>query len=308
MSVVSIGWTGPPPAWGMNLSEEMINTTQVRATLRPPSGLPVAALMVALGVITVSASYARNRAGESWAGPLYWTGEILVLLAPAIFVWTKRAVSAADGVGLAIILGVASYAIRQCYRPVQFTFSDEFQHLTAVQNILNTSHLFHANPTLPISADYPGLEVITSAIVRLSHLSIYSSAAVTVGIAHVVMTVGVFLFALEVLQTPRQAVIATLIYATGPQYQFFTSYFAYESLSLPLMIMSLVAFMRAMKTSSRGESSAWTVASLTLALGTIVTHHASSYALFGLEVILVITWHFTRAAIAARWYVLSVPL
>jgi hypothetical protein len=264
------------------------------------------ALGVALGVFIVAIGYARGRANQPWSAPLYWLGDSIVYLVPALLLVNKRRVTRTEGGGIAVILGIATYAIKECYRPLQFTFSDEFQHLPTIQAILATHHLFHANPLLAVSPYYPGLEIVTSALATLSHLSIYSAAAVVLGVAHLVGTVALFYLALEIVRNPRFAVLAVFVYATGPDYQFFTSYFAYESLALPLMIVSLLAIVRMVKSSSSRASVLWGGASVLFGVATAVTHHLTSYALFGLELCVLVFAMFKPDSARRRLGILAV--
>ena len=59
---------------------------------------------------------------------------------------------------------IATFLILAYYSPDQFRFLDEFQHVQTAQTILTTHHLFHVNTSLPVSPQYPGLEIITSAV------------------------------------------------------------------------------------------------------------------------------------------------
>jgi hypothetical protein len=207
----------------------------------------------------------------------------MVFLVPAVLLVNKRRVTRPEGGGIAVIFGIATFAIKECYSPLQFTFSDEFQHLSTIQAILTTHHLFHANPNLMVSPFYPGLEIVTSAVATLSRLSIYSSAAIVLGVAHLVATVALFYLAIELVPNARFAALTVFVYATGPSYLFFTSYFAYESLALPLLIVSLLALVKMVKSSSSRDALLWGGASLIFGAATTVTHHLSSYVLFGLE-------------------------
>jgi hypothetical protein len=250
-------------------------------------GIPLVAVSVAVGVILVAIGFARGRADQSWSNQFYWVGEALVYLSPAVLLLRRRKLTLIEGGGIAVILALATYAIKVCYSPLTFTFSDEYQHLTTLQSILSTHHLFHSNPNLAVSPFYPGLEVLTSAFATLSHLSVYASAATLLGLAHLATTLGIFYLAMEIIPNPRVAALTVFVYATGSDYQFFTSYFAYESLGLPLAILSLLALIKMVKSSSSRGAFVWGFASIALGSATVVTHHVSSYALVALELCVV---------------------
>ena len=234
---------------------------------------------VAIGVVIVAIAFARSRGGDPGAAPLYWVGQTTIYLVPAIAVFRGSRVSRSEGAGIALVLAIATYVVFECYSPLQFTFSDEFQHLSTLNSILSTNHLFASNPSLPVSPYYPGLEIATSALVRTTHMSVYLSAAVLMGIAHVVTTVGVFTIALRATRSPRASVLAVLIFASGSNFLFFTSYYAYESLGLTLMVTSLLALVGMVNAESRAQSLSWGFLFVFLGAATTVTHHVSSYAL-----------------------------
>jgi hypothetical protein len=239
---------------------------------------------VALGVLVVAIAFGRGRANQPWSGPLYWVGESVVFLVPAGLLLKRRAVTLVEGAGLAVIIAVATYAIKVCFSPLRFTFSDEYEHYTTLQSILTTHQLFHANPNLPVSPYYPGLEIVTSSFAQLSHLSIYASSAVVLGVVHLIGTLALFYLAFEIIPNARVAAITVFIYATGSDYRFFTSYFAYESLALPIAILALLAIVKMVKSTSARSATTWGLACFVLSFVTVVTHHVSSYFLIAMEV------------------------
>ncbi|MGO8477736.1 hypothetical protein ACC739_38260, partial [Rhizobium ruizarguesonis] len=60
-------------------------------------------------------------------------------------------------------------------RAVAFIDHDEFLHWATVKDILEAGRLFLPNPLLPVSPLYHGLELITSALVNLSGLSVLAA-------------------------------------------------------------------------------------------------------------------------------------
>ena len=57
------------------------------------------------------------------------------------------------------------YAIKLIHSPGSFTLFDEFHHWATLDDILVTGHLFIHNNILPASPFYPGLEIVSSAMV-----------------------------------------------------------------------------------------------------------------------------------------------
>ena len=79
--------------------------------------------------------------------------------------------------GLVMVFTVSEYLVTICYSPAAFTYADELSHWRTTVNILHTGKLFTANYVLPISPHYPGLEVLTSALVSVTGLSVFACRA-----------------------------------------------------------------------------------------------------------------------------------
>jgi hypothetical protein len=251
-----------------------------------PTGLgrlPWLTLGIATAVLVVAISYAMSRsqtpATVHWAGPLFWVGQVLLFLAPTMVLVSRRPTTSAEGLGIAFVVPLASYAILQSYHPIQFDFLDEFAHVQTAQSILTTHHLFHPNTVLPVSSQYPALEIVTTAFASISHLSIYASGAAVAGIAHVLFSVGLYLLVIELTGNPRVGGLAVVVYATGAHYQFFDSYFIYEVIALPFLVATLLAIAKLLKAPNGRAAAGWSIVAITAACLTIVSHHITSYVL-----------------------------
>src|ERR1700758_271450 len=121
------------------------------------NGIPNALLVVAFGVLLVSLGYARARAGSGFAVPLFWTGQVLILVFAA-YRLLRPSTPAPERVFLILLYAAQQSGIRWAYSPRMFTFSDELQHWRTLDSILTNHHLFGVNYSLPISPRYPGLE------------------------------------------------------------------------------------------------------------------------------------------------------
>ncbi|HZD66935.1 MAG TPA: hypothetical protein VE152_12625, partial [Acidimicrobiales bacterium] len=221
----------------------------------------------------------------------YWAGQALIYL--PVFVWLgrRRPIGAGEAGAAAALLAIATYLVKVCYSPTQFRFPDELLHWRTAQTILATHHLFGANPALPVSPLYPGLENITTALASVTGLSVTVVGLAVVGLCHLLVTVGVFLLVRSVLEAgslhktlppARTAGLAAAIYATGPHFQFFDAMFVYLVPALAFAVLTLVAAVRL--TTARGRAGVWTwggVAAVTGAV-VVVTHHVTSWALVGL--------------------------
>ncbi len=262
----------------------------------PARRLALVACGMALGVLIVALAYAGNRDHLRGAAEVYWVGQCVLFGAPAALLLGRRAVSRVEAIGIAVGLPAATYVIKECYSPIQFRFLDELAHVQTAQAILATHHLFHPNTALPVSPQYPGLEIATTALAALSHLSIYAAGTVVVGVAHILLAAGMYLLFLEVTRRPRIACLAVVIYATGPHYAFFDSYFIYEAIALPFMVACLLAVLRARREPRLGIALVWSGVAILCAAATVVSHHVTSWVLLGALICLEATsWRSWRA-------------
>jgi hypothetical protein len=255
--------------------------------------MPVLLLISACGVAMVAFAFAAGRADDSWGVPLYWLGEI-VFFAPLVFgVVSRRRLNETAILGLLIGLGLATFLIRYSYSPIQFTFPDELQHWRSTQQVLTTHHLSTFNPSLPISPDYPGLEIVTSALVQLTGLSIFSAGMIVVAVVHVLFIIGLFVLLKLIFPDARVAAAGTLIYATEPHFQSFDTIFAYQTFALPFLALSLAATAQLIQERGARRRSWWVAAILATAT-TVVSHHITSYALLAFLLLIALVVGFQR--------------
>ena len=237
--------------------------------------LPALSLVAALGVLTIALADNSARVNAPSAVPLFWIG-LLVLFVPIMTRLATPGVTRQESMGLVVILGLGLYLVKVLYSPVGFTLFDEFLHWRTANDIATSAHLFYQNPMLPVSPLYPGLENVTSALMSLSGLTIFQAGVVVVGVARLVMLLALYLFYEEIGQSSRLAGIGAALYMMNPNFLFFDSQFAYESLALPLMLLVLFAIVRWQRERSAHRVGFSLVAALGV-LAVIITHHVTGY-------------------------------
>lgn len=250
-------------------------TTGTGTVDRPPRAL--AGLLVSLGggVLLVAVAYYGARLNQSWSEPLFWTG-LLVLFLPVAFRLTGRQASRVERLVLVIALGLALYIVKVLLEPNAFALHDELGQFRSVADILRTGRLYSPNPVVPAYSFYPGLLTVTAALSSLSGLGIFPCGVIILALARVILVGGLFLLVERVSESARIAGLAVLIYAANPNFVFFDSQFAYESLALGLGVMTLWAA-TAVFNRRPGRTRAFLVVVL-LDCSLIVTHHLTSYA------------------------------
>lgn len=228
-----------------------------------------------VGVVLLAAADARSRSGASGGYLLFWAGLALIFVPSAAVLLLSRRGRAAR-LAAALGFGLALYLAKVVYEPTTFTFHDEFAHYRNAANLLASGQLFGYNPLIRATGYYPGLAVATDAVVRLTGLSVYTSGLILIGCARLTLVGALFLLVDELLDSPRAAGVAVVVYAAGPNFLYWDAQYAYESLALPLAVLTVFFLARR---SGRPPSLPAVLSSLAVALAVVATHHITAWIL-----------------------------
>ncbi|HUY79935.1 MAG TPA: hypothetical protein VMV29_24405 [Ktedonobacterales bacterium] len=242
--------------------------------------LPLICCVEALGLLTLAVADNANRANAPWGDTLFWIG-LAILFLPIAIRLLSSAPSRAERIGLVVILGMALYVVKFLAYPVMFTFFDELLHVRTAQDLLAQQRLFTFNSQLPISPFYPGLEIVTTTLSQLTGLTIFTAGIIVIGVARLLLLLGLYLFYEGVSQSARLAGIATMLYMTNPHFIFFDAQFAYESLAIGLGAFTLSLVVDRLR-AAPGYRASFTVAIWLMLGGLTITHHLTSYAIVAL--------------------------
>src|SRR5262245_57279924 len=199
--------------------------------LLPELSLGAAAVLLFTVLATGIAPVSHNTVQS-----LFWGGVWLLLLPTSLrLAWPF--VSRWERIGLLILATVALYALKVLGEPTGFRDFDEFLHWRTAQDMLATGQLFTPNPLLPISPAYPALEIVTTALVKMTGLSIFATAVVLIGLLRVLFICTLFLLFEQILHSTRLSALACVIYMSNWNYALFDASFAYESLGIVLLVM-----------------------------------------------------------------------
>ena len=191
----------------------------------PVAWAPVLALSSAFGVLSVAVAYAAARGGGT-DETAYWLGLLLIVVPLAIRLLSARP-SSTERLLLLLMGAFALYLVKVLHSPVAFTLHDEFSHLRTATDILEYGELFRPNPLLIASPFYPGLELLTVGLVRLTGLPIFEAGILIIGAARLLHVVALYLLYLRLSRSPRVAGVGTLLYAANPSFLFFDAAFSY---------------------------------------------------------------------------------
>lgn len=239
---------------------------------------PALSVVSSVGILLVALAYEGGRlSAQQWPEPLFWSGLVIIFLPIALRqLFPKPARQ--ERIALLITLTINLYLVKYLQYPLHFSGYDEFAHWLTAQDIVTTGHLFHANPLLPISAYYPGLEIVTSTMSSLTGLSLFVSGTILMGVIELIFVLSLYLFYEHFTSSARIAGIAAALYMANPQFLSFDMDFSYESLALPLAVFILLAI--AYRSDTRADRRKGLALIVWLGLAAVVvSHHVTSYAL-----------------------------
>ncbi|MEO8461984.1 MAG: hypothetical protein ABI555_02125 [Chloroflexota bacterium] len=257
-----------------------------------PSGLgqvPEIAAIAGLGLVLVAVGDTLGRSDASVADLFFWVG-LLAVVGPGAWRLLGASASGRERLGLVVLMGMALYVVKVLHSPIGFTLYDELQHLRTFDDIAASGGLYARNPLLLVGPLYPGLEIVTSVLTGVTGSGPFESAIVIVAAARLLLTIGLFLFLERATDNARIAGIGAFVYVANPNNLFFDSQFGYQSLAIGL---GMIVFYLVAESNGRWREGA--AGALLVAAASIVTHHATSYAL----VIFLLAWT------VARWLLRS---
>lgn len=270
-----LAWPGAPPQNSRALT--IGAPARALAVASPWGWLPALSLLVSISLMLIAVADGAARRGMESADLLFWTGLVL-MYAPALWRLFTDIPQRRERVGLLILLSIGLYIVKVLHSPNGYTFFDELLHVRTANDILRSGRLFAPNPMLPVSPLYPGLELVTTALVQLTGLSVTQAGIIFVGVARLLQTLALFRLFDVLTGSQRLAGIATALYLCHPHYSFFNAQFAYESVALPLAVVVLLLLARRSQIDAPLRWRYGLLAGLLIVVVS-VTHHATAYVL-----------------------------
>jgi hypothetical protein len=208
----------------------------------------------------------------------FWIGMFLLELPLAGFI-AFRATPRAMRTVLVILYGLVSYAPKLLRNPTSPVYHDEFAHWRATYEILSTGKLFQHNPITSIIAQYPGLHAATAALVHATGLTIWQAATLLLILFHVALVLGIAVLAQALGFNNRVASLIAILYSLNSSFLYFDTQYAYESVAITLAVWTLVAYVRTIRSRPGSGQASWSVLTVVLSAGTVITHHLSTFTL-----------------------------
>jgi hypothetical protein len=237
--------------------------------------LPEFVFAASIGVLLLALAYAMGRFSIEGGVAIYWIG-VIVIYVPIAYRLCMPFDGRAERLGLVIILGVFLLLVRMLYTSFDIQFGDELRHLGTTKDIVTTEHLFTYNPGLSVKPFYPGLHILTTALVKITGLSIRQAGIAIMILSRFILTTGMFLFIEQISNSARVAGVASAIYMANAHFQSFGAMYIYQSLDVPLMMVTFFVAVCGEQQQHRLGYRLWSVVSF---LAIIITHHTTSYVL-----------------------------
>ena len=174
------------------------------------------------------------------------------------------------------VLGLYPAVVYRMSSPLVLAGYDEQLHKQTLMDLLLGSGLFAPNPGLKVSPYYPGLELFTGVVIRLTGLPVVLAMSLVILLCRLLLVLIIYHAALLVSPSRRGASLVVAFYAVSAHFYSFNSGFAYQTLALTLGLGGIFLLRRAQLADDATAPPAFLIASLVL-IATVVTHHATSW-------------------------------
>jgi len=172
-----------------------------------------------------------------------------------------------------VCLGLTPTLMWHASNPLMFTGFDEQLHMRTLGDILSSHGLFQANPLLEVSPRYPGMEAATALLQQLG-LPTMVAAYVVIIVCRLALVTVLCDAVEQSTESMRAGGLAVAVYAISPQFVFFNSQYAYQTMSIPLAVAALNLIVRARL--SRNPLPLLAGATVCL-IALAVTHHMTGF-------------------------------
>jgi hypothetical protein len=240
--------------------------------------IAILCLTASAALLLISLGHGAGRRGEvDIASLLFWSGTVLLVVPISLrIVWPP--VARGERLFLLFLFVEALFYYKIVYAPTTFVHHDEFLHWIAASDLLTARRLFLSNPLLEIGPSYPGLEILTTAIVNLTGLPLLAAGTLLVAVLRGVFITALFLFYEKIAGSARIAAIACLVYMGCSTFVLFEAMFSYESLGIALCALIFAVEARSRDLVGRPRLRAVGLIALLLSALALTHHLSAAYA------------------------------
>jgi hypothetical protein len=237
----------------------------------------VAWLAAGAGVATDGLAVTLAWHNSSLGVPLFWLAIVapfLVFATILVRCWPSQATRQLT----VVLLGIYPAVIYRMTSPLVLGAYDEHLHERTLNDLLSGSGLFAPNPLLSVSPQYPGLELFTGVLIRLTGLPVIAGMELVVFMCRILLALAIYHGALDLTRSYRRASLMVIFYAASAEFYYYDSLFAYETIALALAVGGLVILNRALQRDFPAARRKPLLVLATVALmASVVSHHATSW-------------------------------
>jgi hypothetical protein len=248
-----------------------------------PVWVLVAVQATALTIQVVAVDTAWH--GASASGNVVSCAGLALTFASALWALTRARLSRPLRNAAVMGLGLTTAVQWRMNDPLLFRGYDEQLHMRTLSDIEASHSLFQPHPILAVSARYPALETLTALFHQLG-IPLMLAATLVVLLARLALVLALCAAVEHLTGSARAGGLAVAVYAVSPQFVFFNSQFAYQTLSLPLALTAVAFVARARW--AQNPTPFFCGATVCL-LAVAVTHHLTSWITAGFLVAWAIT-------------------
>jgi hypothetical protein len=246
---------------------------------RPPPAsfgwIALLCLTAAIALLLIVEGHGAGRRGDdTLALLLFWSGVVFLIVPISLRIAWPR-VARGERFFLLFLLVEALFFYKVVHSPTSFVGHDEFLHWIAADDLMTARRLFLSNPLLEVGPSYLALEILTTAIVNLTGLSIFAAGTLLLAVLRGTFVAALFLFYERLTGSARLAAIGCLVYMGCSTFVLFEAMFSYESLGL--VLCALIFAVEATSRTLVGPPRLKAVGLIVLLLAALaVTHHLSA--------------------------------
>lgn len=243
------------------------------------NNLKLMSIIWMVGAFLVSLTYLLLHTNLIFYDIIFWIGIILSGISTYLIISSNHKI----GVKLCFLFlfGLVLYIPHTLSSPNHFHVYDELIHYQTTSLVYETGNIDMNLISFIISKYYPSLEILTVFFKNITGDSVFASGLIIIGIIHSSIVIFLYLFFRNIC-SEKIASIGAFAYFFNSSYTHFDTYFSYESIGLPLLIICLFAI------SCNTNTIKMAFIQLLLIIGVVVTHHFSSYMLLLFMIILLI--------------------
>ncbi|MEY2513482.1 MAG: hypothetical protein QOJ89_840 [bacterium] len=230
-----------------------------------------------VALTAVAFALSRDNTDLGLARTLPWFA-LAAIAGPALMRMLAPSTGRSERILLIGMTALLLYWTKVLYDPTGLAFPDELHHLANTERLVDSGRLYENNSLLPVTADYPGLSIVTAALSLLSGIGLFTSALLVIGAAKVLSCVALYLVFERLSGSARIAGAGALLYCASSSFMFVTAQFSYESLAVALLAVVLLCVVQR-RDASDSERGGWSALGGVVAVAVVMTHHLAAYAL-----------------------------